>query len=475
MPSRRDQIQSYQFFVQRVISAFVAREPDPAQSPFRRLGGAGVGSIMIAVTMLAAVGIYGFLFPGGAKKWQDGKSVIQEKETGALYVYRDGALNPVANQASALLALGSFAPTTKVSSSSLVGTRRGVPIGIPDAPSALPAAKRLLTGAWSLCSQPARDQAGQSVATTVLTVGREPGGGQRPGDVALLARDTRANQLYLVWHDHRYRITDEKVVLEGLAMGSEPQLPVGGAWLNSLPAGVTIGTRAVDGRGTPSTAVGGALVGQVFVVQAQDGSRQYYLAERDRLAPVTEVQADILLADPATAAAYPNGRKLGATDLGAAAAAQAPKATAPASGPEQAPTSRPQIVHLPDDRPTVCATYPNGATDPKVLFGAALPQGAGQVRTAEQTSGGTPLADRVLIEPGYGALVLAVPSPGATTGTLSLVTDLGIRYALPDSTVASMLGYGKAKPVRLPASLVIRLPAGPALDPVAAKQPTATN
>ena len=93
MASRRDQVQSYQFFVQRMTSALVAREPDPDAAPFRRLGGAGLGGIMIAVLCLAAVGVYGLVRPGGSTSWKDGASVIVEKETGTRYVYRDGQLH----------------------------------------------------------------------------------------------------------------------------------------------------------------------------------------------------------------------------------------------------------------------------------------------------------------------------------------------------------------------------------------------
>ncbi|MEN3308214.1 MAG: hypothetical protein V7603_4416, partial [Micromonosporaceae bacterium] len=41
MASRRDQLQSYQFLIHRVISALVMRETDPAESPLRR----GVGAV----------------------------------------------------------------------------------------------------------------------------------------------------------------------------------------------------------------------------------------------------------------------------------------------------------------------------------------------------------------------------------------------------------------------------------------------
>lgn len=92
------------------------------------------------------------------------------------------------------------------------------------------------------------------------------------------------------------------------------------------------------------------------------------------------------------------------------------------------------------------------------------------VRTREQTGSGVPLADRVVIEPGYGVLVNALSSPDQDNGTLNLVTDLGYRYPLASEGVPAMLGYSGVQPVRLPASLVVRLPAGPALDPTTAKQ-----
>ena len=65
MASKRDQLQSYQFLVQRFVSALVMHETDPAHLPFRRLAGAAFASVMVAVLALAGVGIYGLLRPGG--------------------------------------------------------------------------------------------------------------------------------------------------------------------------------------------------------------------------------------------------------------------------------------------------------------------------------------------------------------------------------------------------------------------------
>ncbi len=357
MPSRRDQVQSYQFFVQRMTSALVAREPDPEAAPFRRLGGAGFASVMVAVLCLAAVGVYGLLRPGGATKWKEGGAVILEKETGTRYLYREGRLHPVLNYASALLAMETAAPTVSVSRNSLVGTPRGPRIGIPFAPDALPPASRILDGPWTLCTQPARNAAGGVVATTVLTVGRAPGGGRDPGDSALLVRDRKTDRLHLVWHDHRYEIRSEKIVLEGLTLSAEPVVEVGGAWLNALPAGEPIAPRRVADRGASSTALPDARVGQVFVVESQGGSRQYYLAERTRLVPITPLQADVVMADTETQLAYPGGARPYPIELAAGTAAARPRRVRrPRAGIERRSSGRRSPGWLETSRPSARPT-----------------------------------------------------------------------------------------------------------------------
>lgn len=470
MSSRRDQVQSYQFFVQRMTSALVAREPDPDAAPFRRLGGAGFASIMVAVLCLAAVGVYGILRPGGATTWKESGRVILEKETGTRYIYRESRLYPVINYSSALLALGSAADTVSVSRNSLVGTPRGTPIGIRDAPDALPDSERLLTGPWTLCTQPVRDSAGADVATTVLTVGAAPGGGRELGEMALLVRDTTTNQLHLIWRDYRYAIQDENIVLEGLTMTTERQVEVGGAWLNALPSGEPIGIPNVVGRGESSDALPNTRIGQVMVVESQSGGRQYYLVERNQLRPLTQLEAEVLLADPEATQAYPNGAAPEPISLSASAAAAAPKAPPAADGPHRAPGNRPEIIREVGDQTAVCAAYHSGRSEPTLLLDGQVQQLQEPVLTPEQSTAGIPLADQVVIEPGHGVLVEAMPAPNAATGALSLVTDLGYRYSLASREVANTLGYSDVEPVALPASLVDRLPAGPALDPTAAKQ-----
>ena len=70
-------------------------------------------------------------------------------------------------------------------------------------------------------------------------------------------------------------------------------------------------------------------------------------------------------------------------------------------------------------------------------------------------------------------MVEAAAAPGATGGAISVVTDLGRRHAVTGNEVLGWLGYGKVKPVRMPANLVALIPAGRALDPEAARAPAA--
>ncbi len=198
------------------------------------------------------------------------------------------------------------------------------------------------------------------------------------------------------------------------------------------------------------------------MVTSQGGDRQFYVALQDALAPITEVQADILLTG--------SGGKDG-TELTPGVAAAAPKAPATPAGDEQPPATRPDMEPLSDSRTAVCAAFGGAASAPSVLVNTAVRGADDAMRTSAQTADGTALADRVLVEPGWGSVVEAMPSPDAKNGTLYLVTDQGERYPVASTEVLDVLGYSGVRPVRLPASLVVRIPEGPALNPQAAARP----
>src|SRR5687768_15349107 len=172
MASRRDQLQSYQFLVQRVLSAFVMRETDPPQSPLRRGVGAAFAGAMIVIIMAAGFAIFGLVTKIGSGKWQVEGAVVVEKETGAPFVYRQGVLYPMANYTSALLASGNLPPPVfRESRNSLTGTRRGVMLGIPNAPGSLPDRGKMVGAPWTLCAVPGTDISGKPITSTSLILG----------------------------------------------------------------------------------------------------------------------------------------------------------------------------------------------------------------------------------------------------------------------------------------------------------------
>jgi hypothetical protein len=139
MASRRDQLQSYQFVVQRSLSALVMRETDPAQSPLRRGVGAAFGGAMIALIIAAVFAVVGLITKTGSGKWQVEGAVVVEKETGAPFVYRGGTLYPMANFTSALLASGQSPPKPfRESRNSLSHTKRGNLLASPTRPTRCP-------------------------------------------------------------------------------------------------------------------------------------------------------------------------------------------------------------------------------------------------------------------------------------------------------------------------------------------------
>jgi type VII secretion protein EccB len=466
--SKRDQLHAYQFLVQRVISALVTRETDPEQPPFRRPVNAAFGGIAIAVIMLAAVGVYGVINPGGNQTWADGKKVVVEKETGTRYVYLDGRLHPVANYTSALLALDDHADTVSVSRDSLAGVPRGPRIGIQDAPDDLPGPDGVLADPWTLCSQPAADLTGTVVPTSVLMVGQTVRDGLTLRGEAVLADVPETGERYLVLRGYRHLVSKPDQLAVGLALQATPAVRVSPAVIESIPAGRPIAPIPVAQMGQPARVVRpDVLAGQLFAVSTSRGV-QFYLAEVGQLRPITELQYDIQRAYQETAKAYPNQEPT-ALPMGLIEASGAPQPSVAPAKPGDPPAVRPDFVRMDDDA-TLCLTFPPGASVPWVTLEPVLPPVDPMSATPKRTEQGAVLADRVLVPAGRAVVVEAVPSADTPRGTFLVVTDQGVAHALASAEVLKVLGYGDVTPVRMPAGLVARIPLGSGLSHEAALQ-----
>ena len=463
MASRSDQLHSHQFMLQRVVGALAMRDPDPASSPMRRIGGALFASVMVAVLAVAAVGVYGVLRPAPSNSWRNGDALIIEEETGARLIYRGGVLHPVLNYSSALLILGAATPTrARVPRSSLVGVPRGAALGITGAPDLLAGPKELLTGGWTLCSRTAAEGAAESV----LLVGAAPAGKATVlGQQGLVARDPSGG-LHLLWNNRRYAITDPDLVLAAFAWPRQAIVPVAPALLNTVPAGADLSRPRVEPSDKDSP-VAGFRVGQVFVVTNTSGSRQFGVARPTGLAEITSVQADLLL----TAGANGLGGK--PKEMGQAQYAAAPKAASlvpTGDGAPPATTPQPVAFAAPGSAEpgSPCATFGAGDAPLVLAVVSPVPRPAGERRSVRVAADPGAPADWIAVPPGRGALVEALAGPNSPTGTLALVTDLAMRFPVPSREVLATLGYAGTTPQRLPAALLALLPSGPALDPAAA-------
>lgn len=440
MASRQDQLHSYQFMVQRVVAALVLRETDPPRSPFRRVAGATLVGVLLAALGVGGAAAYALVVPGTSGKWRNEQAVIVEKESGALYLYRDEHLHPVLNQASALLILNQpGAKTVSVSKVSLQGAPRGATLGIPGAPASLPEAKRLHKGPWTVCST----QAG-----SVLSIG--PTGDGTPLGAHGLLVTSPAHALYLLAGGQKYLIRQPEAVLPALVWSARTQVPVAQAFLHAVPSGADLVTPQIADRGRK---VAGGVVGQVFGVRSGDRVDTFVLTG-DGLAALTPLQAALLLAAPETATVQGRSDLRPLTPGELAALVQGRQVRPLASG-AGLPAQPPEVL---DIVVGVMCTSTAGL----ITTANALPDTAHALQTSSASGTGTVLADRIVVEPGGGALVRT------DTGNLTLITDLGQRHALPVAGVLPGLGYQGVEPVTVPSAFVGLLPVGPALDPARA-------
>lgn len=460
MATRSDQLQAYQFMSQRVISALVMRETDPRQSPLRRGVGAVFGGLMVAVLVGAGFGIYGILTKVGSDGWKTSGSIVIEKETGASYIYLDDTLYPTLNLTSAMLAAGrANPPVFRVSSSSLGSVVRGNTVGIPGAPASLPTADKQVGLPWTVCTL-AGTGSGQASSTVALAVSREPEGGHALVDEAVLVKDTRLSTVYLIWHGRRHLVQSYRTLVPAL-FGAAPTVPVGTAWLNTLPPGADIAPITVTGQGSASSAVKGRKVGDVMFTQTGSGP-QFYLVLADGLAPITELQRFILDAaapvktvqvDLSVVNAAPKSTKLNQADGAARAPSTTPTLAAPVNGEQ------------------LCGITHTASALATIWLGGTVTGLDRATPTTSLSSDGLPYADRVLVPAGRIAVIRVMSAQSAESGPYFLVTDIGVKYPVAAPAVVALLGYPPAQASDVPAALAARIPTGPTLDPAAAVVP----
>ncbi|OJF12127.1 type VII secretion protein EccB [Couchioplanes caeruleus] len=484
MPSRQDQLHSYQYAQQRVVAALVTHDPDPHRSPLRKAGTTVLVGVVVAALAVGGAALYGLLTGRSTVDPRNDAVVFLEKGTGARYVYlkSDEKMHPVLNYVSGMLIANSPTPELKnASRESLAKVPLGEPLGIPDAPDSLPPAKGgLLKNVWTVCSQAPQAQGGSDAPQSVLSIGDGVGGGTElpvpradtPPDQlrGLLVTDT-SDRTFLVYNNKRFRVPPERLQqIRVRFRWNQEALPVAAAWINAVPIGPDLGPPSLGDLGARSEAGPDLDVGQLLRVESEGNTPdQWGVVLEDGVADLTEVQASLMQAEPGASAptaisttTYGNMPRSGpGTQL---------VADANAAG---LPPAVPVLLNGPD---SVCLTYDGAANGGVVVrIGPVLPEGAAVA--GEPAVPGGVRADRVHVPRGKGAVVVSVASPNAPagSGTVSIVTDTGRRYPLAGRDVLAKLGYGGVEPQAVPGQLAALLPQGPSLDPVRAGEANAAR
>jgi type VII secretion protein EccB len=470
VPSRQDQLHSYQYSLQRVVAALVTHDPDPHRSPLRRAGTTALVSLVIAMLAVTGAAIWGALQGSNGQNVRDPSVLFVEKGSGAQYVYLDSdkKLHPVLNYTSGLLVANATEPkVVNASRERLAEVPLGDPLGIPDAPNSLPTGDDLLPARWTICSQQPQSPTPAAAPQSLLAVGDQvTGGGELPvPDTRTLPAQLRAllvkdptGQTFLVYANRRFPIPDNRVqqTLSAFGWSSDAPIEVATAWVNAVPAGPEFAAPSIPGLGDRSRVVSDYDVGQVVRVVGEQGIRadQFGVVVDDGIADITPVQALLMQ----------NSRK--DMDLNEYSSLHSKTSLVAQSSAAGFPATPPSLLGHPTTG--ICLTYTAGSLsirlDPKIPSGTAVPSGAG-------VPGGVQ-ADVVHVPRGKGALVVAAASPSApaSTGTVSIVTDTGRRYPIASRDILGKLGFAGVSPVQVPAQLIALLPQGPSLDAAKARQ-----
>jgi hypothetical protein len=262
--------------------------------------------------------------------------------------------------------------------------------------------------------------------------------------------------MWLLTRGRRYELAGASAVQLGLQRAPAVALPA--EILDLTPEGPKIKAPDIPDKGTAAAGIPhGWLVADVLRVPADSGPRQSFVVLPDGLNPISDLTATLLVA---------SGSREITTDTAAVSAAP----QSPAPGNRGWPDVLPALVGPQRDQPLCFSTTPGdpaGDAPWEVrtsLPGVVLMPGEQAVHTG---TGDVPGVVDEVVPRGSGALVRASTASGGD-GALTLVTDSGQRYPIPDRDAATRLHYDAAAVRQVPASFVRLLPVGPALDPLRA-------
>ncbi|MFJ4878806.1 type VII secretion protein EccB [Streptomyces sp. NPDC088745] len=497
MASRRDELNAYVFAKRRLVAQFLRPTSTGSDEGAPRPLRAVLPGVLAGAVGLAGFGVWGLLSPAAPPGWQApyANVIVANPSTTRYVVLRTNGkaqLHPVLNMASARLLVDTQGRRGQLVirvADRLIDEEeklpRGPAVGIPYAPDRLPSRREATTPKrWAACDRPV--PRGEDVRTAVFVFSaRDEGKLKRPrllhGGQLLYVRSTAEGGGHHVVDatGTAYPIDHTDGLLLRLVVGSgrAPQ-PVSREWLDTLHAGSRITMPPVPGATRPSRVR--QLPPQArrigTVLQAREGGkRQRYVVLADRIAPVTDFVAALLLGSDALRA-IPQTEPI---------AARIPSTGAwfrpygKGRWPDLAPAARPASA-------TVCSVLHSvdratGRTTLGVWSGPGFPRPLPGPTTPSY------------VTPGSGQLYRQFTGDRTDVGPVFLATDAGFRHSIqtrggaepgdtghrdgPDpaakgaaKAAVDLLGYSDASYIPVPRAWSSLLPTGPRLSTGAAVQ-----
>jgi type VII secretion protein EccB len=505
MASRRDELNAYTFAKRRTLASFLRPSPSGSEETAPKPLSAVWPGAVVGVVILAVFGAIGLFSPTAPKGWDNpGEHVIVASDSTTRYVVLKTKgkkqLHPVLNMASAKLLLDPDKNSIITVDEKVLDSGKpphGATIGIPYAPDRLPAAAEAEKAKrWAVCERPSDGGRAIQKAAFVLaekewprTEGRNR---LRGGDLMYVVGPDGKTQYVVDSRGWAYPLADptDKELLKALdTQGRAPQR-VSQDWLDTLHKGDALSIPSIKGTpGAPANASDslGRYDKVGMVIKAYDGTRmQYYVVLPGEVARISEFTATLLL----------NSGDLVAVGQTGEAQQVSPGAVVDSTtflGDRTWPAYKPKTVNngtsATTGRNTLCnvlrsVNAGNGTTTLSTWVGTDFPA---QLPTGSSSA---------YVTPGSGQLYRQFQGQETTAGSVFLVTDTGLRYALQSNSdsatddkgigtskeqrkqqlaeakiAQTRLGYEKVDPTPIPVAWSTFLPTGPRLSEAAARQP----
>jgi type VII secretion protein EccB len=505
MASRRDELNAYTFAKRRTLASFLRPSPSGSEEGAPKPLSAVWPGAVVAVVILAVFGAIGLFSPTAPRGWDTpNEHVIVASDSTTRYVVLktkgQKQLHPVLNMASAKLLLKPDKNSIITVDEKVLDSGKpphGATLGIPYAPDRLPSTDEAeATKRWAVCERPSDGGRAIQKAAFVLaekewtrTEGRHKLSGS---DLMYVVGPDGKTQYVVDDRGWAYPLGDptDKELLKALdTQGRAPQR-VSQDWLDTLHKGDPLTIPSIDG--TPGAEAGASeSLGEYdkvgMVIKAYDGTRmQYYVVLPGEVARISEFTSTLLL----------NSGKLVAVGQTGEAQQVAPGAVVDSTtfrDEKKWPTYKPKTVNngtsATTGRNTVCNVLrsvdaKNGTTTLSTWVGtdfpASLPTGSSSA----------------YVTAGSGQLYRQFQGTETKAGSVFLVTDTGLRYALQSNSdsatedkgigtskeqreqalteakiAQTRLGYEKVDPTPVPLAWSRFLPTGPRLSESAARQP----